>query len=69
MSLDKEAHGGKAFALYPLRHTNVPQRRLDQDALKYCSRVSYSEGGHRKAATQKLETKKEQDMGAVNDLR
>ena len=37
MSLNKEERGGKAFALYPLRHTNVPWHvRFDEDALKYC---------------------------------
>ena len=70
MSLDKEERGGKAFALYPLRHTNVPRHvRFDQDALKYCI-GGFGESEYRKQQRKKrkLETKEGQDMGAVDDL-
>ena len=35
MSMEKEAGGGRAFALYPIRHTNIPRHvRFDQIALR-----------------------------------
>ena len=44
MSLEREAAGGKAFALYPIRRTNVPRHiRFDQIALRDLLGIGKSE--------------------------
>ena len=61
MSIEKEAAGGKAFSLYPIRRTNVPRHvRFDQKALRDILGIGSSDFIKEKAKT-RLKRKREID--------
>ena len=66
MSRDKEAKGGAAFALYPLRRSLVPKHiRFDQKGLRDLLHIGASDFIKEKAKKRRLE--KSRDVGDVVD--
>jgi len=64
MSRDKEANGGAAFALYPLRRSLVPKHiRFDQKGLRDLLHIGASDFIKEKAKKRRLE--KSRDVGGV----
>lgn len=62
MSMEREASGGKAFALYPIRRTNVPRHaRFDQIALRDLLGVGKSDFIKEKRKAELRKRKREAD--------
>lgn len=65
MSMEKEAAGGKAFALYPIRRTNVPRHaRFDQIALRDLLGIGKSEFIKEKRKSELKKRKREATLEA-----
>lgn len=68
MSMEREASGGKAFSLYPVRRTNVPRHaRFDQIALRDLLGVGKSDFIKEKRKAELKKRKRDSEQPSVGD--